>query len=221
MKKCKNCNVNIYDDTCCCPLCGGVLDGTEKGEQTYPNVLKKTKAISFVFRLLLFIAIVSVIICLMVNYYMNFSYKSSLIMTVSFLYILWMVYLFMNERIGYRFRILGGVIGCVLLVTIIDYLFDFNKWSLDYVLPSAILLLELCFIILMIVNRRNWQSYILLIIGMFLASLILVILCIIDVIDNPFLSQITCVICLIVLLGVLILGGPRVSQELKRRFYIR
>lgn len=221
MKKCNYCNVNIVDDTCSCPLCGGVLLELSPSENTYPNVLKKTRAVSMLFRILLFIGIVSVITCIMINYYMNFSYKSALIMTVSFLYVLWLVYLFMREDAGYRLRIFGGAVGGMMLITFIDYLFDFNKWSLDYVLPSAILLVELSFLILMFVNRRNWQSYTLVIIGIFITSLVPILLCALDIIQNPIMSQIAFIICLVVMLGVLILGGPRVMHELKRRFYIR
>lgn len=221
MKKCNFCNVNIVDDALACPLCGGVLEDVSPSENTYPNVLKKTRAISFLFRLCLFLGVVSTLFCLMVNYYGNFSYKSALIMAVSFLYVLWIIYLFMKEGAGYRLRIIGGAIGGVLLLSFIDYLFDFNKWSLDYVLPSTVLLVEVVFVFLMIFNRRNWQSYILEIGGIFLFSLVPVILCITDVIKNPVMSQVACAICFVIFLGVIILGGPRVKQELRRRFYIR
>lgn len=221
MKKCNYCKVNILDDTCSCPLCNGVLEEISPSSNSYPNVYKKTRKTSIIFRILLFAGIVSVIVSLMLNYYMNFSYKPSLVITVSFVYALYIVYLFNREGAGYRRRILGGVIGGVLLITFIDYLFDFKKWSVDYVLPSAILAIELCFLILMIVNKRNWQSYIIVLGGTFLVSLVPLYLCRIDVIDNPIMSQIACAICLIVLLGVLILGGPRVGQELRRRFYIK
>ena len=58
-KKCNFCDVIIKDETDHCPLCGGVLDGDTPGIDTYPNVLKKEKAISFIFRLTLFIAIIA------------------------------------------------------------------------------------------------------------------------------------------------------------------
>ncbi|MDY5217019.1 MAG: zinc ribbon domain-containing protein, partial [Lachnospiraceae bacterium] len=66
MKKCNFCNVNIKDNTDHCPLCGGVLEGDEPGINTYPNVLKKEKAISFIFRLTLFLAIIASAACIII-----------------------------------------------------------------------------------------------------------------------------------------------------------
>ncbi|MFR5116620.1 MAG: DUF6320 domain-containing protein [Eubacterium sp.] len=40
------------------------------------------------------------------------------------------------------------------------FLTGFSGWSVNYVLPSAFILIDVTVIILMIVNSRNWQSYI-------------------------------------------------------------
>lgn len=221
MNKCNFCKVNIVDDAVSCPLCGGALESLTPSDNTYPNVLKKTRVINLIFRILLFIGIISSVVSIMLNYYFNFSYKSSLIVAVSFLYALFVVFLFTKEGSGYRLRTFGGVVGGVLLVIFIDSLYDLNHWSFDYVLPGAILALNLFLIIIMCINRRNWQSYILLLGGVFLSSCVLLLLCFIEIIKVPIFSQITFVICLLTLVGVLILGGPRVTQELRRRFYIR
>ena len=36
MSKCKNCNVEILDDSQICPLCHSVLEEGEEGRNTYP-----------------------------------------------------------------------------------------------------------------------------------------------------------------------------------------
>ena len=37
MSKCKNCNVEILDDSQICPLCHSVLEEGEEGHNTYPD----------------------------------------------------------------------------------------------------------------------------------------------------------------------------------------
>lgn len=220
MNKCNYCNVFIRDDTERCPLCGGVLEIKTKGVNTYPNVLKTEKAISFVFRLMLFIAIVSIIICIGINYTTGVSVKWSLIVTFSFLYLLSILYMFVRENAGYRVRMYGITAGGVLLVIAIDYICGFKRWSLNYVFPAAIIIMDIALIILMIVNRRNWQSYILPMMCMIPISLIPILLYKLSIVTSPYLLQVAFGLSLFITIGLIILGGSRAKAELYRRFHI-
>ena len=220
MKKCNFCNVNIKDETDHCPLCGGVLEGDSLGVNTYPNVLKKEKAISFIFRLTLFIAIVASTICIAANITTGVSVAWSMIVTCSFLYLLLILYMFVKENAGYRVRLFGIYAAGIGLVVAIDYVLGFNRWSVNYVLPGAIILINLTFFMLMIFNRRNWQSYVLIHIAVFFISIIPLILYKFEVVTFPYLAQIALGLSFIIALGTIILGGPRVKSELYRRFHI-
>lgn len=220
MRKCNFCNVKIKDNTDHCPLCGGVLDGDEEGINTYPDVLKKEKAISLIFRLMLFIAIISVATCIGINVATGVSTAWSLIVTFAFSYVLLILYMFVKENAGYRVRVFGIVAAGIVLVIVIDYILGFTRWSVNYVFPACIILVDLTFLILMFVNHRNWQSYILILLVMILISLIPVFLYKLNIITVPYMAQISLGVCIITALGVLILGGPRVKSELYRRFHI-
>ena len=156
MKKCNFCNVNIKDNTDHCPLCGGVLEGDEPGFDTYPNVLKKEKAISFIFRLTLFLAIIASAACIIINISTGVSIAWSVIVSLSFLYLLLILYLFVRENAGYRVRAFGIVAAGIILVIVIDYILGFKRWSINYVFPSALIFMSLSFLLLMLINRRNW-----------------------------------------------------------------
>lgn len=221
MKKCNFCKVNIIDNTDSCPLCGGVLEGENIGDSAYPDVVKKTKALNFIFKLCLFIAIVTILLCVQINLKLNPEFKWSFIIIGAFTYSLLLMYLFLKEGTGYRMRTFIGVLGGILLLTLIDYICDFYKWSLNYALPLAILAVDISFIILMIVNRRNWQSYILLMGLTSICSLVPVIFYYTGIITNIIPAQITFMFTLFTFIGVIIFGGQRVPQELKRRFYIK
>lgn len=220
MNKCNYCNVFIKDNTNRCPLCGGVIECKTEGVDTYPNVMKTERAISFVFRLMLFISIVAIVTCISVNRTTGVSVQWSLIVAFSFLYVLLILYMFVKENAGYRVRMYGIVAAGVLLVIAIDYILGFRRWSVNYVLPAAIIVLNLTLIILMIVNRRNWQSYTLLIIATVPIALIPVIFYKLEIITVPYLVQIAFAFALFSSLGVIILGGSRAKNELYRRFHV-
>ena len=220
MNKCKFCNVFIKDDTEQCPLCGGVLEINEKGVNSYPDVLKKEKAISFVFRLMLFIAIVVSVICIGINYTFKVSVQWSLIVAVSLVYVLIILYMFVKEDAGYRVRTYVIASAGVALLVVIDYVLGFYRWSLTFVFPAVIVYFDIALIVLMIVNRRNWQSYILHFISMFLVSIVPIIFYLVGIITFPYVAQIAFALSLFVTLGVVILGGSRAKNELYRRFHI-
>jgi len=220
MKKCNFCNVLIKDDTGHCPLCGSVLEGSEPGVNTYPNIMRKERTIAFIFRLMLFIAIVAILLCVGINITTGMSVKWSLTVAFSFLYILIVLYMFKKEDSGYRARTFFICAFGIMLVMLIDYLFGAKRWSVNYVFPGVIIGLDLSIIVLMIVNKRNWQSYILILFALVLISIIPVIMYWLDIVTSPYVSQIAFLVSLITTIGVLILGGPRVENELYRRFHI-
>lgn len=220
MNRCNYCKLYIKDDTDRCPLCGGVLECDGTGENVYPNVLKKEKAISFVFRLILFIAIVSIIVCISINYTTGVSVKWSLIVAFAFLYVLLILYMFVRENAGYRVRMYGIVAGGVALLILIDYITGFYRWSLNFIFPIAIILMDVALLVLMIVNKRNWQSYIILLLCMVPISLVPVVFYALSIITIPYFAQLAFALSLFMSLGVIILGGPRAKSELYRRFHI-
>lgn len=220
MKKCNFCNVEIKDNTDHCPLCGGVLEGDNPGFSTYPNVLKKEKAISFIFRLTLFLSIIASIVCIAVNISTGVSVAWSVIVSLSFLYVLLILYLFVRENAGYRVRVFGIAAAGVGLVVAIDCILGFNRWSVNYVVPSAILLMSFTFLLLMLINRRNWQSYLIIHILILIISIVPIILYFLDIITVPYVATAAFGVSFVITLGIIILGGPRVKSELYRRFHI-
>jgi len=220
MKKCNFCNVLIKDETDYCPLCGSVLEGQENGHNTYPNVMKKEKAISLIFRIMLFVAIVSIFTCIGINITTHVSVKWSLIVAFSFLYALIILYMFAKEETGYRIRTFFICASGILLFMAIDYILGFHRWSVNYVFPTVIVAIDIALIVLMIVNYRNWQSYIIILLLMVLISIVPIIMYRLHIITNPYPTQVAFAFTLIITIGVLILGGPRVKSELYRRFHI-
>lgn len=221
MNKCQKCHVLILDDSERCPLCQHILqsDG-EKMESAYPNAIGMTKKFRFLENLFLFLSILTEFILLVINYNANPKFLWSLVVGLILLYANVVVRMAIVGKSGYMFKTLSLVILAIVVLLGIDYLTGYRGWSLNYVFPVGILVIDLALFILMLVNRRNWQSYMMPQIFSILLSLIPVILRMAGVIGFPYLVWIAFAVSVFLFLGTLILGDQRARTELKRRFHV-
>ena len=188
MKQCKKCNVEILDETDVCPLCKNVLEETKTSgrEATgYPNVKAAARKLNFVVRLYSFIAIVTEVLLIIINYLTYEGLWWSAISGISILYFYITLKYSIQKSSNYRFVIWTQVIGAVLLVVAVDNIVGYRGWSVNYALPGAVLLLDITIIVLMIVNMANWQSYILMQILTVLVSLACLLMWWLHLITSP------------------------------------
>lgn len=222
MRECKNCRVEILDDTSVCPLCKSVLEmnGEHPKSTGYPDVKAVSRKLNFIVRLYSFLAIVIESILIFFNYLYFHGVWWSAISGICILYFYMTLKYSLQKSGGYKTVIVAQVVGAVLLVIAADNIVGYRGWSVNYVLPSAILLLEATIVILMVLNASNWQSYILMQILTVVVSLICVILWKVCVITSPVLSMVSLAVSLCMLLGTLIFGERKAKAELKRRFHV-
>jgi hypothetical protein len=102
----------------------------------------------------------------------------------------------------------------------IDFLTGYRGWSVSYVMPAVLLALDVTLVILMLVNRRNWQSYMMPQILTILLSLIPVFFRKAGAMRSTYLVWIALLVSVVLFVGTLILGDRRARTELKRRFHI-
>lgn len=222
MRECKKCHVQILDDTSICPLCSSVLEssGEECWHNGYPDVKAVSKKLSFVVRLYSFLAIVIEAAFVIINYLTYHGIWWSAISGIIILYFFITLKYSLQRSNGYKTVILVQLIGAVLLVIATDNIIGYQGWSVNYVLPSAILLLDATIAILMVVNVSNWQSYLLMQILTVLLSCGCALLWWFHIIGSPVLTLTALAVSLCMLLGTLIFGERRAQTELKRRFHV-
>ena len=80
--------------------------------------------------------------------------------------------------------------------------------------------MDLAILIMMIVNRRNWQSYMMLQIFMMILSGSGLVLLAMDLLVYPYVMLVAAASSLFLFLGTFIIGDRRARNELKRRFHI-
>ena len=204
-------------------------DGTVKFEKStashdngtrYPDVKGVSRKYRLLENIILFLSIVGQIVLTTVDYMTDQGINWSFIVLLVVIYANVTLRLAIVGRNGYIFKIVSTFVFTVLFLEGIDLLTGASGWALTFVFPSAILAMVLATIILMIVNIRNWQSYMMMQLFLVLMSVIAMILVAVKVIWFPYLAMGAMGASLFLFLGTLIIGDKRARTELKRRFHI-
>ena len=221
MSRCKQCNVEILDETERCPLCHSVLEKTVEVENMYPNVRTMTRRLALLSRIYLFVAILVEALLIYLNVLSDSGMFWSAIPGLAMLYGYLVLRYAILGKSGYKGKIIVLTLIAILMVVAIDFVVGYRGWSVNYALPSAILLVDAGILILMCINRRNWQSYMMWQIFMILCSFVPIILYLTGIIYVPYLALAALGTSVFLFLGTLIIGDRRARVELKRRFHIR
>lgn len=186
----------------------------------YPDVKGASRKYRLLENIILFLSIVGQIVLTTVDYMTDHEINWSFIVLLVVIYANVTLRLAIVGINGYIFKIVSTFVFTVLFLEGIDLLTGASGWALTFVFPSAILAMVLATIILMIVNIRNWQSYMMMQLFLVLMSVIAMILVAVKVIWFPYLAMGAMGASLFLFLGTLIIGDKRARTELKRRFHI-
>lgn len=220
MSKCRQCNIEVLDETERCPLCNTVLEPTIEVENMYPDIRVKSRKLVFFSRIYLFLAVVIEIILLNVCLLSDVQWLVFIICGLGLLFGYIVIKYAILGTSGYIVKTVVLTVIAVIMFVAIDFSVGYNGWSVNYVLPSGILLIDAVIVFLMMINRKNWQSYLIAQIFMVICGLAAVVLSVIGIITHPTVSIVALDASVILLLGTMIIGGRRARVELKRRFHI-
>ena len=221
MSRCKQCNVEILDETERCPLCHSVLEKTVEVENMYPNVRTMTRRLALLSRIYLFVAILVEALLIYLNVLSDSEMFWSAIPGLAMLYGYLVLRYAILGKSGYKGKIIVLTLIAILMVVAIDFVVGYRGWSVNYALPSAILLVDAGILILMCINRRNWQSYMMWQIFMILCSVVPLVLYAVGIVTAPLLALLAFAFSTALFLGTLIIGDRRARKELRRRFHVR
>ena len=221
MSRCKQCNVEILDETERCPLCHSVLEKTVEVENMYPNVRTMTRRLALLSRIYLFVAILVEALLIYLNVLSDSEMFWSAIPGLAMLYGYLVLRYAILGKSGYKGKIIVLTLIAILMVVAIDFVVGYRGWSVNYALPSAILLVDAGILILMCINRRNWQSYMMWQIFMILCSVVPLVLYAVGIVTAPLLALLAFAFSTAQFFGTLIIGDRRARTELRRRFHVR
>ena len=220
MSKCHKCNVEILDETVVCPLCRSVLEQTEELENMYPNARLKTQKLLWISRLYLFCIVLLEFVLLMWDFSRDREVSWSIVVGLILLYFYTVLRYTIIGKNGYQSKTIVMTLITVLVAIGVDFATGYRGWSVDYVISSGILGVDIGIIVLMICNRRNWQSYIMIQIFMIVCSGVPVVLYVLGLEKNIQMAFLPMIVSAFLFLGTMMIGGRRAYLELKRRFHI-
>lgn len=222
MGRCRQCNVEILDNTQICPLCKCVVEQEEQMENAYPDIRFRVRKLNLAVRIFLFAAILTEVLLVYLNYKFFNGIWWSVISGAGFAYLYFIArFAILNDNAGYRSKFLLLTFAGIVYVILIDYVIGYHGWSVNFVLPGGLLFVDVAILFVMFLNRRNWQSYIILEISMIFLSMLPLILIWMNIVTESFISWFAFAVSVLLFLGTLIIGDKRARNELKRRFHVR
>ena len=222
MSKCKMCKVEILDKTDTCPLCNHVLewDGNEK-ENLYPDARVARRKYQLLENIFLFSSIVLWVLLFAIDYITNPKNLWSFTVGLVFIYANVLLRLTILGKSPYMAKIIWTILIAVAFLIEADFLTGNHGWGMNFAIPTAILVWDIALILLMLfINRRNWQSYILDQLSALFWCGIMLVLMVMGVITFPYYAFGVMVITLLMFAGTMIIGDRTAREELKRRFHI-
>ena len=219
MKRCKRCDVEIMDDTSVCPLCNSVLEGEEKGENTYPSIITELQRFVLLRKIFYFTVLVIGSVSVLINYLTFNGLYWSVIVLAGIAYCIFTVSYTAMHRTNLGAKVIWQALGIIALTVVIDIVTGYTGWSIRYAVPGLLLLCDLALVIMMIVNSASWQGYFMCQIAVTVLSILPLIGAALGYVDNMVIAMITCGISFLVLAGIVIFWDRKVKNELKRRFH--
>lgn len=219
MGKCRTCHLEVLDETEVCPLCQSILEPTDAVENMYPDVRVKMRLKTIACNIYLFLAICAQAAMVVINILTNAQIWWSVIAGLGLLYFYLVLRYAILGQSGYKSKIIVLSVMTVLSAIAVDMVIGYRGWSVDYVLPSGIVLVDIIVLGCMFYNRRNWQSYMMWQLLMILCSGIPMALYLAGIERNPYIAFAPMAFSVLIFLGTLIIGDRRARTELRRRFH--
>ena len=221
---CKHCQIEFLNSSGECPFCKMALTGNPEREEInpYPNVVEKErfkrKSKRLVFFVLLFLEIIFVIINLRVNDIQT-NHWSVLIGGI-FAYAYFTFGRILFPKAGHIMEITMQAVAIFLLLMFIEWNVGWKGWSLSIGLPIINAVLLFLTLLLMLVNRKNWQTYLLLLLFSLLTAIVNMVLAFVGISASFVLCCGVFAAALFLFFGALFLGERTASNELKWKFHI-
>lgn len=220
MSRCRQCKIEILDETERCPLCNSVLEPTIEVENMYPNVRTMTRKLMLISRIYLFCMILAEALLVYLNIVLESQIWWCAITGFGMLYGYLLIRFAILGKSGYMSKMIVLIINAILMVVAIDFVLGYQGWSINYALPAGIIFMDAGIGVLMIINRRNWQSYMMMQLLMIVCSILSLALYLMGILTAQLLVLIALAASVFLFLGTLIIGDRRARVELKRRFHI-
>jgi len=111
-------------------------------------------------------------------------------------------------------------LGIQAILLLIDAMTGLHGWSVDYAIPCVVLFEVAAILLMMLVNRMNWQCYFMYQIAITFLSFVPLVFLKIGWTKHPMLTVLSVAVSVWALVLTVLLGDRSVKRELRRRFHV-
>lgn len=196
------------------------MDENDTDNNMYPNAIPSIRKMKKIIRITVFGAVFAETIAILINV---ITYRGVLWSAISGLALAYacftLIYSAQRAR-SHQKKLIAQLVLALVFVWCIDFIFGNLGWSITIGMPSAILGIDLTIFVLMLVNRKKWQTYIMDECWMVAISLICHIFIWTTHASFWYLSVISVLVTIFLLVGTIAIGDKKAESELQRRFHV-
>lgn len=221
MLYCSKCKVNIRTSQKTCPLCqGGVIGTFEENNRLFPEIKERKHSNLYYFQLFSFlciaISVVSIILDILIMPHALWSFY----LTGGILCIWILVAVGIIKRRNLMKNAMWQMIVFSIVAIIWDVTNGWNRWSIDYVLPFAIIISIISMIVITMINQLSSPEYMIYFIIAASMGVIPLILILTKSLTVTYPSIICTGCCILLLTALLIFQGKSFVNEIKKKFHL-
>lgn len=226
MKKCERCGIILIDPSGVCPLCRSVVKEEQETaglecleEPSFPFADRRRKRICFARNIYLFAMIVLIASMIFLNLYLHCMMWWTVIVAASVVcgYITFVVTVL--KPVSAKLRVTVQSLMGFLLLLLIDWLTGYQGWALNYVFPIYLPVMDIIILVMMLIDKFDWQSYLFMEFVPILLSFLAIPLSTLHTIHLLIPASALIFFTVVIFAGTLVIGGTRAVNELARRFH--
>ncbi|TLG75278.1 DUF6320 domain-containing protein [Culicoidibacter larvae] len=223
MTHCPNCQVELLEATNRCPICQKHLTAeTDAVAQSFYPVYHPLKVHTiqrFTFKLTLFIAIAIVTLMIALQVLMGTVYFGANLIGALAIYGFILVNYTIMSRVNTGYKIVVQVAAIAVLLVYIDAANGAYWWSTIAVIPAAIIGAVIAILVIVNVQKMQWNTYIHYLISLLFLALMPVPLIILGIVPWLWLALAASLFAILTLIGVSLLSNKSLKSEFIRRFH--
>jgi magnesium-transporting ATPase (P-type) len=225
MKTCPDCQLTVESGEDRCVLCGAVLEDDHQSlfRKNFPTdivPIRKRKKINLFANIALFSSVTIIALCVLINV-LTWQGVAWSIIVAGGLAVAWaLIGLPIIGESNLNNMLITQMICLQLFLILIDLIFDYSGWSINYAYPFIYILVGLAVAIFVIIYRVNWRDYLMTLFVIAVLGVIPVLFLLFGWVTVPWPSYLAILFAVLCTLALLTFSSQKFGWELKKRFRI-
>lgn len=219
MLYCDKCNVSIHGKKICCPLCGNTVSG-DADPDVFPITEKPKVKATLLIKIISFVSICAIVICLTVNLLVSNDFFWSLFASAA------VASVWISSVVGItnRKNVLKNITWQLFIVSAAAVLWDvctgWHGWSIDYVIPLGCIASMLSMFISSLILHKPPMEFLTYIIFDGIYGITPIIFYLTGILNQPLPSILCIATSIIFISGILIFEGKNIRKQFSRKLHL-